>query len=575
MCRNMPMRVTLAAGLAAVMLAGGDPAAGGRGGSTGAGTTSGHTGRSDYSGAAGGRWSNYPGTASGRWSDSSPRWSPSRSGTDRSVPYVTGRESSAGTVAPPSRPMPREDVRRTPDSGAGRREEVRVTTLADRPPRPDVPPTYPTGASRRQDVRTMGIGPTSPQSPSYGPSRGGSPDRNVVVRSTGVPFGRLGVNVQRPAVTTWRTDGAATGTTHRTDGNYRPPRVRPGGYFHDRRPIDRLPHRCVTVNWGGYWYYYFGYDWWRPYWYWGVVSYWPVYPQVGHYYAYLPEGYWTTAIGGTTYYVYDSVYYTTASDRGGYVVAEPPAEPPVVDASEEAAPAPAPAPPDQAARTAPPAAQTPETDPFEVLKRMADYTGSLPRMSLLVSDSFEEVRGPAKAERNGRFSLFLERPDRLTVEYRGDMYDRDTVYDGRTVTILDARKNIYSRTDVPGTIAGMLDVLARTYGVSMPLADLVASDYRVLARPVLTGQYVGLEQVGPKAYHHLAFAEDAADWEVWVEAGGVPIPRRYVITYKDLPGAPRYVATVLSWDTSPISEARFTPSLPSGAQQVELAPAPR
>ncbi|MCY2932402.1 MAG: DUF2092 domain-containing protein [Planctomycetota bacterium] len=375
---------------------------------------------------------------------------------------------------------------------------------------------------------------------------------------------------------TWRTMGTgrgsgATGNVQRGTASTSS-RLAAGGFFRDRRPIDRLPEHARSYDWHGRRYHHEGHHWWRPWWYGGEVYYYWVYPPIGYYYTDLPEGCSTVLLGGTTYWVGEGVYYGTATDRPGYVVAEPPGGIPAPEASGEAAPPelvppegaeePASIPLGQLSPPEPPRA----ADPYALLKQMADSLAGLPRLTLVVGDSFEEVAGDQRKELQGQFTLFLRRPDKLAVQYRGDMYDRNVIYDGTGVTLLNLRKNFYWRAAAPATIPAALEALARDYRVSMPLAELVTSDFGALTAALREGRYLGTDAVGDRTYHHLGFREDAVDWEVWLEADGPALPRRYAVTYKQLPGAPRYVATVVSWDTGPVPDSCF--QLPTAPDRV-------
>ena len=48
---------------------------------------------------------------------------------------------------------------------------------------------------------------------------------------------------------------------------------------------------------------------------------------------------------------------------------------------------------------------------------------------------------------------------------------------------------------------------------------------------------------------HLAFRNFDTDWQLWVEAGATPFPRKMVITSKTVNGAPQYTVRVKSWKT--------------------------
>ena len=40
---------------------------------------------------------------------------------------------------------------------------------------------------------------------------------------------------------------------------------------------------------------------------------------------------------------------------------------------------------------------------------------------------------------------------------------------------------------------------------------------------------------------YLAFRKADIDWQIWIADGDGPIPLRYVITSKDMPGSPQFI----------------------------------
>lgn len=330
-----------------------------------------------------------------------------------------------------------------------------------------------------------------------------------------------------------------------------------GHRFTDRRPVDALPRDHESYTWQGRQYMHRGYTWYRPYLYNGYTTYWPVYPPTGYYYRSLPPGCVSVSLGGVRFYFGDDVYYRPADGREGYVVVDPPQD---SDAYLTAAPSPVAAAP----------------DPYAILRSMADYTTSRPRLTLTAANVFDQVTAyGSKIQLAERNTLFIQRPDRLLVQTHSDADDRVTFYDGRSLTLYDARRNVFSRLGAPATLDSALDTLARRYGVSLPLAELVTSSFDSLAAPVLTGQYLGLAMVGPYTCHHLAFTQDSLDWEIWIDSGPVPIPRQYALTYKQLPQAPRFISTIQTWSDSPIAAGNLQLSLPANAQPVDMVPVPR
>jgi hypothetical protein len=75
--------------------------------------------------------------------------------------------------------------------------------------------------------------------------------------------------------------------------------------------------------------------------------------------------------------------------------------------------------------------------------------------------------------------------------------------------------------------------------------------------------------VGGIACRHLAFVQKNADWQIWIEEGSPVVPRKIVITYKTLPGAPQYSAIFTGWDLKAnLPEGEFTPVVPKDARQI-------
>ena len=87
---------------------------------------------------------------------------------------------------------------------------------------------------------------------------------------------------------------------------------------------------------------------------------------------------------------------------------------------------------------------------------------------------------------------------------------------------------------------------------------------------VLEAKYIGRGVIGAVECEHLAFRNFDTDWQLWVEVGDRPIPRKMVITSKTLNSAPQYTIRITSWKTGvePSPDAfSFTP--PEGAERLD------
>ena len=206
------------------------------------------------------------------------------------------------------------------------------------------------------------------------------------------------------------------------------------------------------------------------------------------------------------------------------------------------------------------------------LKKMGDFLAKLPHFALEAEETFDEIPdGQLRRQLTNVRRIAVERPNRLAADATGDTLNRASWYDGRTVTVLDKEHNVYATLEAAGTIDATLDKLQDEYGVVLPLVDLLYSDpYAVLMEGVTYGRYLGIHQAAGVACHHLAFSQDTIEWQIWIDAGEKPLPRKLVISYVQEPGEPQYSATIRRFTReAKVPEGLFTFEAPEGAQKID------
>jgi hypothetical protein len=174
----------------------------------------------------------------------------------------------------------------------------------------------------------------------------------------------------------------------------------------------------------------------------------------------------------------------------------------------------------------------------------------------------------------GTVTVSVRRPNGLHVQFDGDERTSRIVFDGETFTFNDVVANVYARAETLGEIDAAIDDVFDRFGFSVPIADLVyANPYLTLSENILDGFYVGHHRVEGIPCHHLAFSQETIDWQIWIEDGPRPLPRKLLITYKTEEGSPQYQATITSWDLEPrFSDHYFTFQPPAGADEIEFLP---
>src|SRR5258705_103554 len=207
-----------------------------------------------------------------------------------------------------------------------------------------------------------------------------------------------------------------------------------------------------------------------------------------------------------------------------------------------------------------------------ILRAACDYLAATPQFSITaeiwrdhVYDSGQKVQFARAAD------LQVKRPNRLHAEFHSSHTQRAFWYDGKVLTELDRKRNLFCTSKVPGTIDGAIDTAEEEFGVNLPLIDLAISDqYKNAVARVKQGIYFGLSPAMGFQCHHLAFTQDNVDWQVWIEDGPQPLIRKFVITHKTEPGAPELTALIKAWDlVNRIAESAFTFEPPEGGVRID------
>ena len=214
-------------------------------------------------------------------------------------------------------------------------------------------------------------------------------------------------------------------------------------------------------------------------------------------------------------------------------------------------------------------------DAIAALKNMGLYLRSLKSFSVRAESTTDEVlESGQKIQFGSTVNLKARLPDRLRMDIKSDVKERELYYDGKTVTQYAPRLKYYASVPAPATIRESLIEAASKYDLSIPLADLFfwATDASSLD-DIQSGIYLGPATVGGLECDHYAFRQEGVDWQIWIRSGKTPLPCKLVVTTVDLPEQPQY-AISLHWDvTTAVDDKTFTFVPPTGAQKIEFATA--
>jgi hypothetical protein len=215
---------------------------------------------------------------------------------------------------------------------------------------------------------------------------------------------------------------------------------------------------------------------------------------------------------------------------------------------------------------------TKDSEAIAALEKMGAYLRTQNNLKITGETSTDDVLpSKQKVKREGRFELTVRRPDRLRANVDTDVKQEQIFYDGKTFTVFQPRLGYYASFQAPPTLAGLVDVAEKRYGLDLPLADLFywGTDKSRVA-DIRSAMRIGESTIKGAPCDHFAFHQQDVDWEIWIERGSRPLPRKLVITTTTAPQQPQH-SVVLDWDLAPkIDEAMFAFTPPPSAHRIEF-----
>jgi hypothetical protein len=185
-------------------------------------------------------------------------------------------------------------------------------------------------------------------------------------------------------------------------------------------------------------------------------------------------------------------------------------------------------------------------DALTQIKRMTDYVTSLSDARMTVIESREEpVQGAGRVRKQVERVYTMRRPNQLAWSATGVGVSASGAFNG---TELQLENNINGRnTTIPisGTLDQLLTTLRDQEKLTLPMADLFASNiYDRLTGEMTTARYMGLHQMDGEICHYVACENGPIQWQMWIASEGNPVPKRVIIRYLNLQGAPRFGAII-------------------------------
>ena len=222
-------------------------------------------------------------------------------------------------------------------------------------------------------------------------------------------------------------------------------------------------------------------------------------------------------------------------------------------------------------------AQTPapdiEPDAMAALSRMGAYLRTLTAFQVRAATTTDEVLDDGeKVQFDAVTDLLARVPNGLRAEVVSDRQHGTYLYDGKSFTLFAQRVGFYATVPAPPTLAELADRLDEKYGIEVPLVDLFRwGGPRASTADIKSATDVGPSVVEGTTCEHYAFRQPGLDWQIWIQQGDYPLPRKLVLSTLTDEARPQHTS-VYTWNLAPsFDDAAFVFDPPSGAQKIVFA----
>jgi hypothetical protein len=213
-----------------------------------------------------------------------------------------------------------------------------------------------------------------------------------------------------------------------------------------------------------------------------------------------------------------------------------------------------------------------DREAVDAVKRMGAYLRSLKSFQVIADATHDDVLEDGLiVQTNSKVDLLAAAPNRLRVEVTADDKHRLYLYDGKNFTVWARIVNYYATVPAPPTAAELFKKVEEKYNIQLPLIDLFkwgTSEDDI--SKIKTAIDVGPATVEGVTCEHYAFHQEGVDWQIWIQLGQFPLPRRLVITTLTDEARPQHSDT-LNWNLAPsFNDEAFVFDPPPDAKRVIL-----
>jgi hypothetical protein len=210
------------------------------------------------------------------------------------------------------------------------------------------------------------------------------------------------------------------------------------------------------------------------------------------------------------------------------------------------------------------------------LNRMATYLQTLIAFQVKANITREEVLVDGeKVQFMAVADMIVQRPTMLRLDVNSERQQRLFLFDGQTFTLFAPKMKYYAQATGPKTIGELVDQLEEKFELEMPLVDFFRwNDPDAVLGDITSAQDAGPATIDGVTTQHYLLRQNGLDWQIWIQNGDFPLPKKVVLTTTTDEARPQY-SVVYTWNLAPsFNAASFQFVAPADAKKIEFGEVP-
>ncbi len=213
-----------------------------------------------------------------------------------------------------------------------------------------------------------------------------------------------------------------------------------------------------------------------------------------------------------------------------------------------------------------------DPDARGLLQAAAEQIGQAKTIRLTAKHKLDASLGMGERLAKGPIEITVQRPNRFHAEQSAGQDTRVIAFDGQSVSLMYPILELHALEKVKAaSISEFADRVDERFGFRPPIAELLSDDLASeVLRDVTSARVVGTERVGWTSCKRVRFVQQGMTGDIWL---GVKdnLPRRYRLTFTDLPGSPVWDIRLSKWELNPaVDERLFTQRASANSFRVQM-----